>query len=78
MNVLERWKAVWTDKRITEMREEHDKELQYMAVRHNRQIEVMTREIETLRRQKSCLIVGMESLLQSQGGGDDTDTTHGY
>ena len=65
MNVLEHWKARWQNRRLAEMQEEHDRELQYLVIRHNRAIETMTRERDAAVKRLAADQSGMESLLKS-------------
>ena len=65
MNVLEHWKARWQNKRLAEMQEDHDRELQYLVIRHNRAIETMTRERDAAVKRLAAYKSGMESLLKS-------------
>jgi predicted nucleic acid-binding Zn-ribbon protein len=71
MNILKNWRSRWTNKQLALMQEEHDKELQYMAVQHNRRVEVLTRERDAANQRITSLMTGMRSLLKSQGSSND-------
>jgi hypothetical protein len=53
------------------MQEEHDRELQYLVIRHNRAIDTMARERDAAVKRLAAYKSGMESLLRSQGSCDD-------
>jgi predicted nucleic acid-binding Zn-ribbon protein len=71
MNVLTNWKSRWTNKQLALMQEEHDREMQYMAIRHNRAIETLTRERDAANQRITSLMTGIRSLLKSQGAIND-------
>jgi predicted nucleic acid-binding Zn-ribbon protein len=71
MNVLTNWRSRWTNKQLALQQEEHDREMQYMAVQHNRRVEVLTRERDAANQRITSLMRGIRSLLKSQGSIND-------
>jgi hypothetical protein len=47
------------------MQEDHDREMQYLVIRQNREIETMTRERDAAVERLAAYKSGMESLLRS-------------
>ena len=71
MTIFNNWKSRWTNKQLALMQEEHDREMQYMAVQHNRRVEVLTRERDAANQRITSLMRGIRSLLKSQGSIND-------
>jgi iron-sulfur cluster repair protein YtfE (RIC family) len=74
MNVLEKWKARLTDKRLEEQKAEHDREIEYLVTQNQRRLEVVTGERDAAYRELKRLLSNMKVLLQSHGG--DNGTSH--